>query len=512
MSNQSNTSNDKPRTVQDIIDDIKEKSADGTYIFRGEPECYPKISSTLYRECQHIAHVGMKRIQRQILNQAQEHDNNRLGPSQSQRSYFLWSGGYNPFEYTERQFEILAEIQHWGGETNLIDFTRDYHVALFFACDGYYNEDGRVIIQDRNPIKSIIWEPTEPCHRVEAQKSVFVQPCTGFMQPDQVICIPKTLKVPILKYLMRQDPSISIKTIYNDLYGFITMQSRYRSAFVNFYLGVDYEEQGNAAAAMREKHEAYEKAIDHYRDAIKLMPHLFTAHIRCGVVHAQLENFNSALHHFNEAVDWKPDEVDAHHNIGNVYLCKGDYNRAIENYTKAIDLKPDYADAYYSRGDAYWEKGDYDRALGDYTKAIDLKPDYAEAYYNRGGAYNIKGDYDRAIADYTKAIQFNPNYTGAYYLRGLAYVNKSDYDRAIGDLNTAIDLKSNDAQAHYYRGLVLLHLGEWGKAKSDLTTARDMGMDIIALFYNSYSNIADFEQRNGVQLPADIAAMLTLQQ
>ena len=130
MSNQSNTSNDKPRTVQDIINDIKEKSADGTYIFRGEPKCYPKVSSTLYRECQHIAKVDMDRMQKLMLNQSQAYDINRLGPSQSQQSLWMWSGGYNPLEYTERQFEILAETQHWGGETNLIDFTRDCHVAL----------------------------------------------------------------------------------------------------------------------------------------------------------------------------------------------------------------------------------------------------------------------------------------------------------------------------------------------------------------------------------------------
>ena len=38
-------------------------------------------------------------------------------------------------ELTEkaRDFEILTEIQHYGGKTNLIDFTTDYFIALFFA-------------------------------------------------------------------------------------------------------------------------------------------------------------------------------------------------------------------------------------------------------------------------------------------------------------------------------------------------------------------------------------------
>lgn len=28
-------------------------------------------------------------------------------------------------------FEILTELQHYGGHTNLIDFTIDNHIALF---------------------------------------------------------------------------------------------------------------------------------------------------------------------------------------------------------------------------------------------------------------------------------------------------------------------------------------------------------------------------------------------
>ena len=46
-------------------------------------------------------------------------------------------------QYTqETDVEILAEeLQHYGGKTNLIDFTSDYNIALFFACDGSYNEE-----------------------------------------------------------------------------------------------------------------------------------------------------------------------------------------------------------------------------------------------------------------------------------------------------------------------------------------------------------------------------------
>ena len=54
-----------------------------------------------------------------------------------------------------------------------------------------------------------------------------------------------------------------------------------------------------------------------------------------------------------------------------------------------------------------------------------------------------------------------------------------------------------------------LYLKEWDKARSDLSVARDKGAEIIALFHDIYKNAADFERKSGVNLPEDIAAMLT---
>jgi tetratricopeptide (TPR) repeat protein len=91
----------------------------------------------------------------------------------------------------------------------------------------------------------------------------------------------------------------------------------------------------------------------------------------------------------------------------------------------------------------------------------------------------------------------------------MAYGDKGDFDRAIADFTTAIDLNPELALAYYNRGEAWLHLGKWADVKSDLTTARNMGVDIIALFHNLYSSVADFESRHGVKLPEDMAGMLT---
>ena len=203
---------DKIPDIRALLQEIEEKSFDDDYIYRGEPEHYEEISSSLYRQYRDIdvEPFNIEVVQKEILNKAKE--------------------------YTQEtnEFEILAELQHHGGKTNLIDFTTDYRIALFFACDGFHDKDGRLILQRREAIRDQIKRPQNPVNRVIAQKSVFVQPPKGFVEPDAEIDIPKNLKQPILDHL-RKYHGISTETIYNDLHGFIKNQGIHQSAYTAFY-------------------------------------------------------------------------------------------------------------------------------------------------------------------------------------------------------------------------------------------------------------------------------------
>ena len=136
---------------------------------------------------------------------------------------------------TDRDCEILVEMQHYGGKTNLIDFTTDHRVALFFACEKFSSEDGRIISQKGELIRPFIKEPPEPINRVVAQSSVFVRPPEGFIGPNNndVINIPSSLKIPMLEHL-RTEYDVSTETIYNDIHGFITYQENHLEAYVAF--------------------------------------------------------------------------------------------------------------------------------------------------------------------------------------------------------------------------------------------------------------------------------------
>ena len=146
-----------------------------------------------------------------------------------------------------------------------------------------------------------------------------------------------------------------------------------------------------------------------------------------------------------------------------------------------------------------------------YTAGLTLYPKMVEGYIKRGNAYSYIGEHDKAIADYSKAIKLKPNYAKAYYKRGNVYRNKVDFDKAIADYTKAIELNPDYAEVYGTRGEAWLHLKQWKRARADLTFVRNAGVDIVALFHNDYESVADFEQKNGVQLPKDIKVMLTQQ-
>ena len=240
-------SQDNLSRVLEIIREIAEKSTTGDHIYRGEPkQHYDKVSSTLYRkyaEDIEDEHFDIEVAQQEMLNDAKRH----IGylPDAVDSPQDLGTDLVSFLNLVERNtdetidFEILTELQHYGGKTNLIDFTTDYFIALFFACDSHHDVDGRVILQKTEAITSMIKYPRNPRHRVIAQKSVFVRPPRGFIVPreDEIVIIPANVKILMLQHL-RTYHGISVETIYNDLHGFIRNQDSHESVYLELYKGV----------------------------------------------------------------------------------------------------------------------------------------------------------------------------------------------------------------------------------------------------------------------------------
>ena len=517
------------------IEEIAYRSSGGEFIYRGEPECYLEVSSGLYRQYKadyderknidfegfEVEKFNIELVQEEILERAQR--------------------------YTSEtdSFEILAELQHFGGKTNLIDFTTDYLIALFFACDGFHGKDGRIILLSTSGRMSPYIKKSRNLNdRITAQKSIFVQPPTGLIEPDSAIIIPYSLKPRLLDYLL-ENYGISSATIYHDLLGFIRYQELHEVSYAEYFKGIVYEEDSSI-----------KEAIEHYTNAIELNPQLADAYSNRGFVytgegeydlairdftnalelvqptsfvgifvcsglysnrgfaHAEKGEYEIAIEDYSSSIRLMRDS-NAFNNRGFIYSKLGEIDSAIQDFSEAIDIESDSATAYHNRGAEFLKKGCVDSAISDLSTALSMfynlsEPEMAAVYFKRGNAFYDKGKLALAIQDFTEAIDLAPNDDQYYYYRGAAYSNNDEIALAIQDLDKSIELNDGNPYVYCNRGWIWLRLQKWQKARIDLATALNLGFDVPHFFghHNGYFCVGDFEQREGFKVPEDIAEML----
>lgn len=220
----------------------------GTQVFfRGEPECFPLLSSSLYRyilrddywlagdesyktKDGHVKESYLFRCEGRILNFATMFGN-------YQDIFSKHDNIKGAEDFSEKQRQLLGEVQIRGGKTNFIDFTRNLDVALFFACysphtkdSSSWFKDGRLIIYYyENKSSSPSYEPLYPKTTYShLQNNVLIRPKNnGAIDIDKekdwfdVVIISPSEKEAIQRDLSNLF-NINITAIYNgDLQGYI---------------------------------------------------------------------------------------------------------------------------------------------------------------------------------------------------------------------------------------------------------------------------------------------------
>ena len=303
---------------------ITAQAADDDYIFRGESECYEKVTSNLYR------HYGnnFEAMQRDLLKDARQY-----------------------IDKTDKtdDFEILSKLQHYGSKTNLIDFTADLHIALFFAC-GHPNKNGRVILLSRKVMHKTARRPK---NRVIPQKSIFVQPLKGFIEPELVkfVLIPKELKLPMLDYLEKFH-DITTKTLFKDINGFMALQRIHGEAYTEFSKGITSLEQKD-----------YDGAIDHFTKSIKLKSDVSPVYNNRGVAHGRKDDFKQAIIDFGKAIELDSNNATAYFNRAVNLLIQQEWDKA----------KSDLHNSKYRRFDITGEFSEEHSSIVDFEKKHDLQ-------------------------------------------------------------------------------------------------------------------------------------------
>ena len=386
------------------------------------------------------------------------------------------------FSETSPDLELLAQLQHQGAATGLIDFTRHPFVALWFACNEAYEGDGAVYILSRSATEEISnsrnlqkqiqsfyeegtlwsWEPSTRGNRIVAQSSVFVFGVAA-VASDRME-----------RFTIKAENKSDILSQLETVYGV-----NEEMLFPDF--------PGFAVANASNKPFDVKRTVAYWREQVELASDDSSqamAYFYCGVAYSAVQDFQNATEQYSEAIRLNPDYTHAYTNRGIARDILGQSASAIADFDEAIRIDPKNYKAYNGRASPKAALGRYEEAIADYNEAIRINPDYAEAYNNRGADKDALGKHTEAIADYDAAIRINPEIVGAYLNRGSTKAKLARYEEAIADYDAAIRINPAIVNAYVNRGAVQSALGRYEEAIADYDAAIAFNPNLAEAYAN----------------------------
>ena len=263
---------------------------------------------------------------------------------------------------------LLAQLQHHGAATGLIDFTRQPLVALWIACNEHREKDGAVYLLPRSATVEVSsrtelnnniqffyeedklwsWEPAAALgQRILAQKSVFV------------FGVPEIGREKTRKFVIRAENKTEIIHHLEAVCGISEEE-----LFPDF--------SGYAVANASAKPFDVRHTVSYWQKQI-------------GLASGDL------------------DKAKAHFKYGVALSAIGDSPKAIEQYDSAANLNPRDATTYANRGQSKAMLGLHEEAIADFAAALRITPDNAVVYYKRGLARKDLRQYASAKRDFERA-------------------------------------------------------------------------------------------------------------
>ena len=264
-----------------------------------------------------------------------------------------------------KDLEILAELQHLGAATCLIDFTYSAQIALWFACQPDLKKtpncsepsDGKIgaVLNNPNTIEEITpkmlqerdfdsffnvqsnklwryqlyrWQPRYLNNRIASQDSVFLLGGEQVIYPDEECIIEASCKENILKSLETHS-YITEKKLFPDLEGFARQHAHDKPFPVPDYLVLG--------------HQAYQR-----------------------------QEYEEAILNYNKAISWNPKDANPYFWRGHANVARGKYTEAIDDFDEVIRIGGDKASVYHSRGYAKSRLNRVGEAEVDFKKGLQL--------------------------------------------------------------------------------------------------------------------------------------------
>lgn len=187
------------------------------------------------------------------------------------------------------------------------------------------------------------------------------------------------------------------------------------------------------------------KAIEAYRQALRIYPGFAEAWYFVGLTHMVVNQASSAIEALQQAVRIKPEYVEAWNMLGNAYGVLSQPDKGIVAQQQALRIDPTSAEAWFGIGLNYYAAGQPGKAIESFRQVLGINPEDGSAWIKLGLAYHKTKQYPKAIDAYKEALRINPESAEAWFFLADAYIKTAEITKATGDNMRVLMSKAIDA-------------------------------------------------------------------
>jgi TolB-like protein/Tfp pilus assembly protein PilF len=196
--------------------------------------------------------------------------------------------------------------------------------------------------------------------------------------------------------------------------------------------------------------EEIEKALNHFREAIKLDPEFVAAYVAIAnekqtqamfATDTRAETFHEARLAVQTALNLDPNYAEAYTVDAMIKLYQDrDWEAAEAAYKKALQLDPNNANTLvrYTFFLTIFKR--YDEAVAMANKAVAVDPISISSLHILGWANLVSKNYTEAEQAFSEALEIHPNWIWGYIKRGYAHVFQGKCEAALQDTKNARQL------------------------------------------------------------------------
>lgn len=276
-------------------------------------------------------------------------------------------------------------------------------------------------------------------------------------------------------------------------------------------------------------------ALETFVQVTTIAPDFADAHYHLGLVYYQKTEYRKAIDAFKETLKLLPRDTDALIKLGLASHKAGDadgtntlakrtfHEQAVKAYQAALEIQPHNVEALNNLGLAYQELGRFSEAIAVYEEGLTLNPDLPQLHVNlatardlQAGVYSLAahrhyktgtrakraGQTEAAIAAWKQAIAESPKYLQAYLQLAELYFESAEYESAIRTYLSAIALVSEDqssqrtskANIFYNLGNSYLYAQQLESAVSAYQQAVELNSEMIGAWANMGTVLLEMER------------------